>query len=76
MAETVKVRIAVAMQPDRTWWAEGHSLYSSEQAKEIALGVYGIQRGTVVYIVTAELSVPDEIPKPQEVAGEVEATDA
>ena len=66
--KTVKVRIAVAVDPDGNWNAYG---WTDADGVAMELALEGVASGEARYWVTAELPVP---PAP-EVAGAVEACD-
>ena len=66
MTKTVKVRIAVAVDPSGNWESCGWRGSSDEEAMDVAVESVGTSEAR--YLVTAELPIPEAV----EVAGKVE----
>lgn len=64
---TVTVRIALAVDANRRWDAQGANAFTDDEAMDLAVNALG--RVVARYWITVTVPVPE----PQEIAGKVEA---
>lgn len=73
MAEMVKVRIALAVDPDGAWCAAGDHWRAGKSWNAVMYGENDVVAGQQRYWVTLEVPKPG-LPEPTEIAVKAEAT--